>query len=174
MSRRAFYVEFVMAFSGDTNELRDSLTERLRQNYYEHLGMWLSDDEIKRILDEQWSNLSINYSESKVYYLTPLCLRFAPVTRIQSFPVLPFHPGEQTGMSVRIYSSDKNFLLFENEDTKDEGEFEYDFGYNWEGANLTFDPTSSAVEGTALFYLSDDEGNRLEEFVIQNVSKRGI
>lgn len=174
MSRRAFYVEFVIAFSGDMNELRSSLGERLRQNYYEHLGIWLSDDEIERILDEQWLNLSIDYSESKVYYFSPLCLRFAPVTRIQSFSVLPFHQGEQTGMAVRIYSSDKNFLLFDNDDAKDEGEFVHDFGYNWESANLVFDPTSSAVEGTALFYLSDNDGNKLKEFVIQNVSKRGI
>lgn len=42
-------------------------------------------------------------------------------------------------------------------------------------AKLVFDPTSNAVEGIALFYIADNDGNKLsKEFEIKNVSKRGI
>lgn len=174
MSRKTFYTKFTIKYPGKMDELRDFLGICLRDNYHERFGIWLSDAEIDKILDEQWSNVSIDYADGSVSYFTPLCLRFAPVTQVQSFVIHPFNKGNQTAVKIEVYSSDKNFLLFENQDIKVEGEFEYDFGYNWETVNLIFDPNSNAVEGTALFYLADDNGNKLKEFVIQNVSKRGI
>lgn len=174
MSRRTFYTEFIHDFNGNMNDLRDSLKARFKQDYYEHFGIWLSETEINEKLDEQWGNKTIDYSDGSVSYYTPLCLRFAPVTQVQSFFVIPHHPGNQTGVTIKVFSSDKNFILFKNEDIKEEGEFEYDFGFNWERAKLVFDPISNAVEGTALFYLADESGKKLKEFVIKNVSKRGI
>lgn len=174
MSRKTFYTEFVQDFKGNMNDLRDSLKAHFRHDYHERFGLWLSETEINEKLDEQWNNKVIDYSDGSVPYYTPLCLRFAPVTQIQSFVITPYHPGNQTGVTIKVFSSDKNFILFKNEDIKEEGEFEYDFGFNWESAKLVFDPNSNAVEGTALFCLADESGKKLKEFVIQNVSKRGI
>lgn len=174
MSRRTFYTEFVMDYNGNKEELRDSLGGRIRNDYSERFGIWLDDSEIKKKVSDQWNNMVIDYSDASVPYYTPLCLRFAPVTKIQSFNIMPHHPGKQTAVTIKVFSSDQNFILFKNSDIKDEGEFGYDFGYNWESAKLIFDPTSNAVEGTALFYLADENGKKLKEFVIQNVSKRGI
>lgn len=174
MSRKTFYTEFVQDFNGNMNDLRDSLKARIRYDYHERFGIWLSEAEINKKLNEQWENKTIDYSDGSVPYYTPLCLRFAPVTQVQSFEIVPHHPGSQTGVTIKVFSSDKNFILFKNENITEEGEFEYDFGFNWKNAQLVFDPNSNAVEGTALFYLADENGKKLREFVIKNVSKRGI
>lgn len=174
LSRKTFYTEFVMDYKGNKEDLRDSLGGRLRFDYHDRFGIWLSNEDIKKKLDEQWPNMVIDYSDGSVAYYTPLCLRFAPATQIQSFDIYPHHKGNQTAVKIKVFSSDKNYILFKNQDVKDEGEFEHEFGYNWENAKLVFDPTSNAVEGTALFYIADNDGNKLEEFVIKNVSKRGI
>lgn len=174
MSRKTFYTEFVQDFNGNMNDLRDSFKARIRRDYYERFGIWLSEAEINEKLDEQWKNKIIDYNDSSVSYYTPLCLRFAPVTQVQSFEIFPHHPGSQTGVTIKVFSSDKNFILFKNKDITEEGEFEYEFGFNWKTAKLVFDPISNAVEGTALFYLADENGKKLKEFVINNVSKRGF
>lgn len=174
MSRKTFYTEFAQKFNGDMNDLRASLRAQIRSDYYGRLGIWLSDTEINEKLNEQWENKTIDYSDSSVSYYSPLCLRFAPVTQVQSFDVVPYRPGNQTGITIKVFSSDKNFILFKNEDIIEEGMFEYEFGFNWKAAKLVFDPISNAVEGTALFYLADENGKKLKEFVIKNVSKRGI
>lgn len=174
MSRKTFYTEFAKKFNGNMDDLRAFLRARIRFDYYDRLGIWLSDTEINEKLNEQWGNKTINYSDGSVSYYSPLCLRFAPVTKVQSLDVLPYSPGNQTGVTIRVFSSDKNFILFKNEDITEEGMFEYEFGFNWKSAKLVFDPISNAVEGTALFYLADENGKKLKEFVIKNVSKRGI
>lgn len=175
LSRKTFYTEFVMDYKGNKEDLRDSLGGRLRYDYHDRFGIWLSNEDIKKKIDEQWPNMIIDYSDGSVAYFTPLCLRFAPATQIQSFDICPFHKGNQTSVKIKVFSSDKNFILFKNQDVKDEGEFEHEFGYNWEKAKLVFDPTSNAVEGIALFYIADNDGNKLSKgFEIKNVSKRGI
>lgn len=174
MSRKTFYTEFVENYNGNINDLKKSLIARFRHDYHERFGLWLNEKEINDKLNEQWSNMTIDYADGSVAYYTPLCIRFAPVTQMKSFVITPHNPGKQTAVTVKIFSSDKNFIFFKNKDIKEEGEFEYDFGFNWQSAKLVFDPNSNAVEGTALFYLADESGKKLKEFVIQNVSKRGI
>lgn len=174
MSRRTFYTEFFTRFNGNISELKEDLGGRLRSYYYKLAGNWLSDRELQEIIDRQWGNLSIDYSSGSVAYLAPLCIKFAPVNKSQEFTILPFNKGNQTATALRVFSSDDNFLIFRNSSIRDEGEFTYDFGYNWASAKVIFDPTSSAVEGTALFYLEDMGGKKLKEIIINNVSKRGI
>lgn len=174
MSRKTFYTEFVMEYNGDDKDLRDRLGGEIRSSYYEHFGVWLEEADVRRIVESQWNNKTINYSAGTISYLSPLCLKFAPVTQIQSFDVSPTNKGNQTGACIKVYSSNNDLLIFKSDETKYEGEFEYDFGYNWESAKLVFDPTSNAVEGSALFYLADVSGKKLKEYIIHNVSKRGI
>ena len=173
LSRRTFYTSFATKYNGDENELRDILGGRLRSDYYERFGIWLSDEEIYRILDKQWPNLKIDYNDGTVSYLSPLCLRYTPTIKIESILICPVFKGKQKEVLISVYSSDKNYIIIKNEETKYEGEFKYNFGYYWESAKLVFDPTSNAVEGTALFYLTDNDGNKLNEYVIKNVSKYG-
>ena len=173
MSRKTFYTEFAKKFDGNMNDLRDVFKKRIQYDYCERFGMWLSEADINEKLDEQWENKIID-DDGSVSYYSPLCLRFAPVTRVQSFEIVPYSLGSQTGVAIKVFSSDKNFILFKNEDITEEGEFEYEFGFNWKTAKLVFDPISNAVEGTALFYLADENGKKLKEFVINNVSKRGF
>lgn len=173
MSRKTYYTEFVTKYPGNMDELRSIIGSQLRHDY-DQLGIYLNDDEISNIINRQWSNVAIDYSDGCVPYLTPMCIRFTPVTQVQSFEIKPFKPGHQTGVTVRVFSSDKNFVLFMNSDVQDEGEFSHEFGYNWDKAKLVFDPASNAVEGTALFSLLSENDTKLEEFEIRNVSKRGI
>lgn len=176
MARKAFYTQLVLDFNWNETEtdLRNSFIDRFSVDYYERFGMLFSDTEIKEKLEEQWSNLEIYPFIRSAPYLTPLCLRFAPVTKNQSFEISPHYPGKQTGVTLKVFSSDKNFIFFKNEDINEEGKLDYDFGFNWEKAKLVFDPNSNAVEGKALFYLTDNDGKKLKEFVIENVSKRGF
>lgn len=174
MARKTFYVQFANDFNGKENDLRADFKARIRSDYYERFGIWLSDSEIEQILNDQWKNKIINYSNGSVHFYSPLCLRFAPVTQVQSINICPLRPGKQTEVAIKVFSSDKNFMLFKNDDITEVGGFEYDFGYNWDTAKLVFDPISNAVEGTALFYLADENGKKLKEFVINNVSKRGF
>lgn len=174
MARKTFYTQFAHAFNGKENDLRDFFKAYIRSVYYNQFGLWLSESEIEQILNDQWKNKIIDYTDGSVSYYRPLCLRFAPVTQVQSIDVRPLRPGKQTGLTVKVFSSDKNFMLFKNDDITEVGGFEYEFGYNWDTAKLVFDPTSNAVEGTALFYLADESGKKLKEFVINNVSKRGF
>lgn len=174
MSRRTFYTEFFTKFNGNIADLKESLGGHLRYSYYDLTGIWLSDHEIEEAIEKQWGNLVINYSSGSVAYLAPLCIKFAPVNKPQVFEILPFNKGNQTATALRVFSSDDNLLIFKNSSVRDEGEFSHDFGYNWTNAKVVFDPTSSAVEGTALFYLEDMDGKKLKELIINNVSKRGI
>lgn len=174
MSRKTFYTQFAIRYNGDMESLREFLSSELRNNYYKLNGIWLSDEKLKKILDEQMPNISIDYSQLLVRYLAPFCLRFAPVNREQSYNIVPLDEGNQTGLCQKVFSADKDFILFKNNDVKDEGMLEYDFGYNWHSATITFDPISNAIEGTAILYLTDENGNKLKDFVIKNVSKRGI
>lgn len=173
LARKTFYTEFSMDYSNE-KDLRDFFGRYFKYNYHDRFGLWLSNEDIKKIVDEQWSNMVIDYSDGSVYYYVPLCLRFAPATQIQSFNIYPRHKGHQTKVTIKVFSSEKNYILFKNQDIKEEGEFEHEFGYNWESAKLVFDPTSNAVEGTALFYIIDSDGKKVKEFVIKNVSKQGI
>lgn len=173
MARKTFYTRFVMEYPGNMTDLRAELVARLRRDYHERLGLpYMGDQEIKKILDEQWEHVHVEYSDGSVEYLTPLCIKYAPITQTQTFNVHPFHT-EQTGIDVNIFSSDKNYKLFVDKDVTDEGFFSHDFGAPWPEAGLIFDPMSNAVSGTALFQLVDKNGVKCEEFVIKNVSKRG-
>lgn len=174
MSRKTFYTEFSMKYNGNKDDFKKQLSGQIRGAYWERFNRWLEDNKLKEIIDQQIGNMVIDYSNSRVNYLLPLCLKFAPVTQVQSFCVSPAVDG-QKGAAFPIFSSDKDYILFKGNDVKYEGEFEYDFGYEWKEAMLIFDPTSSsAVEGTALFYLTNENGVKLKEHIIQNVSKRGI
>lgn len=173
MARKTFYVEFAQEFNGDMRALRSSLKAKLLKDYCKR-GIWIRDLDMDKKLEEQWGNKCIDYVKGSVDYFSPFCLRFAPVTQKQSFEIIPFNLGNQTAVKINIYSSEKNFVFFKNDDVKYEGEIKYDFGYNWESAELVFDPCSNAVEGTALFYIADEKGNKLKEIEIKNVSKRGV
>ena len=172
MARKTFYTKYVEKYKGNEDDLRKILFVRLQEGYHK-LGVRLDDSKINKILDEQWSNKSIN-RDGSVPYLSPICLRYTPVTQIESYVIEPFNKGKQKGMCVDVYSSDKNYVLFECSDVKCEEKLDHNFGYEWSEAKLTFDPKSNAVEGMALFYLSDEKGNKLKEVVIKNVSKRGF
>ncbi len=173
IARKTFYTQFAIKYPGNSKDLRDELISNLRYDYHERLGCpYISDAEINKIIDEQWDNLVINYSDSSVLFLTPLCLKYAPVTQVRSFPITPYRNGQE-GVEISVYSSDKDYRIFVNEEIKDEGCFYHNFHTAWTCANLVFDPNSNAVSGTALFKLTDENGNTLEEFVIHNVSKRG-
>lgn len=173
MARKTFYVEFAEGFNGDMSALRNSLNAQLLNEYHKR-GIRIKDSDIDKKLEEQWGNKCIDYAKGMVLYLSPFCLRFAPVTQKQSFEIAPFNLGNQTAVNVKIYSSEKSFVFFKDDNVKYEGEINYDFGYNWESAELVFDPCSNAVEGVALFYIADGKGNKQKEIEIKNVSKRGI
>lgn len=174
MSRRAFYHNFAIKYSGSIEELKAEFRSIIRRNYSRLTKMILSNEKVEAILNKNWQNISIDYSTGIVSYLNPICRKFAPVNTAQEIDIAPINEGEQTGADVNVYSSDDNDLIFKNQSLTNEGEISYDFGYNWSSAKLVFDPSSNAVEGTAIFYLEDSNGKKLEEITINNVSKRGI
>jgi hypothetical protein len=178
MARKTFYTSFALQFNGNESELRATLISTIREVYYLRVNTWLTDEEINNALNEQWSNMQIDYTDGTVSYLSPLCVRFAPVSKKLPILIHPIDPDKQTGLKVKVYSSTSGLNIFENNNDNviDEGEFSYDFGHCWNTAKLVFDPTfSSAVEGTASFYLTDsDDQKKLKEFIIHNVSKRGF
>jgi hypothetical protein len=174
MARRTFYVEFGLKINGDINTARKILTEKIRDEYADQVNISLTDVEINKMLDEQWHDMEIR--NGLIIYLSPLCVRFAPVFKQVSLTITPTNPGKQKGADVRVFSSSSGLKIFKNSEVKDEGQFTYDFGYCWEQAKLVFDPTASnAVEGIASFYLTDNDSNKkLKGFIIHNVSKRGF
>lgn len=173
MSRRTYYVSFAVEYKGSNSAFKNEL-KAVTRVYYDKLGMWISDEEFNTAFNEQSSRMYINYSDSSISYLVPLCLKFAPISKLQTFGIQPFQKG-RTAVRVKLYSSDKNLLLFpgEYEDLKFEGEFSYEFGHVWESAELMFDTLSNAVEGAAIFQLNDSNHKQLYSFNVKNVSKRG-
>ncbi len=180
MFRRTYYTDFYTEYLGSKDKMQGEFVNRMRDYYCYNFQIFSPENrkrktvnnEIKAILEEQWANMSVD-SENFVNYLAPLCLRYTPVNKIETYIVHPIHKGNQTKIAVKIFSSDKNCVVFKNKDIINEGEFEYDFGYNWEEAKIVFDPHSNPVEGTAIVYLTDIKGNKLKEMTIKNVSKRG-
>lgn len=173
MARKYYYTELAISYNGDDNELKNNLLG-IQQSHYHRLGTWLKEEEFEQAYNEQKANIKIDYGKRKVTYLVPVCLRFAPVTTSQSFIVYPFNYG-QTGVRIYLYSSNRNLQLFPCKDGLYlEGEFNYDFGYQWETAELDFDPASNAVEGQAVFSLCNSSHQKLYKITIDNVSKRGL
>ncbi len=173
MARKTFYTTFCTKYTGDLNDLRTEFGQRLRRYYHGNLRCpFMDDKEINRILDEQWKYLNVDYNDNTVEFLCPVCVKHTPVTETISFGLSPMEMG-QTSVGFTIYSSDKSYQLFPNEDVIEEGYFFYDFGEPWECAGLEFDPISNAVSGTAIFKLTDKNGRKVKDMVINNVSKKG-
>lgn len=171
MARRTYYVEFVLKYTGE-KELREVLRNKMKCCYAE-LGEPISDADFDKAFANQKNRIYIDYSDDSVTYLRPICLKFAPISQPQRLCTTPYEDA-QTGVTITVYSSIKNLQIFPGgDDLCEEGELNYEFGYAWKEAELVFDPTSNAVEGSALFSLNDSLHNNLKTFEINNVSKRG-
>lgn len=176
MARSAFYTRFVVDFDGDTAEIKDLLRREMRQEYYD-MGRWLTNEELDDIFDRQWQNFEINLNTPTpfVSYLSPLCLKYQPVNKPQQYGIQPFDKSGQTRVCMRVFSSNNSFLLFKDSSVVEEARIEHDFGKPWTKATIVFDAASSnAVEGAAVFSLLDENGIKIKEISIDNVTKRGL
>lgn len=180
LARKTYYTDFVMDYDGNDADFKKRLFGEQRR-FYKKLddNIWLTDDILEKAYQKQTSRMRncINYATKRISYIVPFCLRYSSASQKQHIEIIPADRGNQTRTSVSVYSSDKNLMLFpgDYEDLFEEGTFEYDFGYNWEEAELVFDPISSnPVEGSAYFILNDANGRELHKFLINNVTKKGL
>ncbi len=180
LARKTYYTDFVLEYDGNDEDFKKRLFGQQRK-YYKKLddNIWLTDDILEKAFQEQALMMRncINYASQWISYIVPFCLRYSSASQKQHIKIFPVNRGNQTRTSVSVYSSDKNLMLFpgDSEDLFEEGTFDYDFGYNWEEAELVFDPISSnPVEGSAYFILNDANGRELHKFLIKNVTKKGL
>lgn len=178
-ARKTFYTVFALHYNGDEKEFKDELFWRQRQAYNElDNSLLLSDDFLETEYQKQRHRMrdNIDYRSMTICYLKPMCLKYAKTSQVQRTDIAPIDKGNQTGTKIQIFSSDKNFLLFPGDynDLQKENSFEYEFGYNWEQAEIVFDPTSNPVEGSAFVILKDANGRELHKENIMNVVKKGL
>lgn len=175
MARRTYYTSFALKYNGNDNDLKAMIKMDIRNSYCDILGLpWITEEEINEIIDKQWKNRKINYINSSVSLLAPLCIKYAPVSNVIRYNCTPYEKG-QTGMSAIVFMSNETYRLFpDDEEVECVGSISHDFGVPWTEAVVVFDPTSNPVDGSAKFQLLDNNGNKLKEFVIENVTKKGL
>lgn len=175
MARKTFYAAFSAKFNGSKSDFKEFLKADNRFQYYK-LGIWVDDGDFEKAFSNQEVLMQIDYGIGRVSYLTPICLRFSPISQAQVFDVSPIFEG-QTKLLVRVFSSNENLILFpvESPNLHKVEEFEHEFGYEWKNATIVFDPLSSnAAEGSVQFLLKDANGTIVKKCIIKNITQRGL